>query len=563
MEVSKVHLLRFLLYLFFHSVTGQLKNPCNHNEFRCADESGCLSTEKLCNGIDNCQNGEDEKGNSQWDCTKSTLQTECSLQELKCRFGGCIPKSKKCDGVPDCWGGNDEATDLCSSKRPFRPRLSTLSPPTSKPQQIIEPIKKVTQNFYPVQIINPVQNYQPFPGFLEQFSSTWPPQAATTPLTTTSIQYIDDLSQPDNVPAIRVQPRKRGCPVLPKESGVEISCYMPRSGRFFDCTKIRSPIGAEITYSCAKYYASPKTGATTASITCKENNTWSTRNPRWKCNLTCGFKPVRPIPLIIQGRTAAPYDWPWHVALYNEDPPNSGTFNYYCGGTLISLRAVLTAAHCATTTGTSNKRTDRIIVIPGKYHRSFDKNDDKDRYAQRRRVVDIDVNEYYNTVNFEGDIAILWLDKEVDVTDGVRPACLPSKREDVVPGDDDFSLGILPGWGRSNNREIREELQEVDLPVVDIQTCKKSHPTFVTLVRASTFCAGYRNGTTACDGDSGGGLMFKHPQEKDKLVVKGIVSAGVQRRRGSGCEEQYYTVFTKVTHYRDWIDAMLQAKNNV
>ena len=51
----------------------------------------------------------------------------------------------------------------------------------------------------------------------------------------------------------------------------------------------------------------------------------------------CGIKPAH----IVGGSEVTPYSLPWQVGLVekNQDAP-------YCGGTLISDRHILTAAHC-------------------------------------------------------------------------------------------------------------------------------------------------------------------------------------------------------------------------
>jgi len=85
----------------------------------------------------------------------------------------------------------------------------------------------------------------------------------------------------------------------------------------------------------------------------------------------------------------------------------------------------------------------------------------------------------------------------VMITQRVRPVCLPPRDADEIPVG---MLGQLVGWGRTANGFL-DDLQETKLPVVDSRVCKESHPTFVGLVRRYNFCAGYTNGTSACDGD--------------------------------------------------------------
>ena len=51
----------------------------------------------------------------------------------------------------------------------------------------------------------------------------------------------------------------------------------------------------------------------------------------------CGRKPHR----IVGGSEAGPYSLPWQVALVRKNSQRP-----FCGGTLISNRHILTAAHC-------------------------------------------------------------------------------------------------------------------------------------------------------------------------------------------------------------------------
>jgi hypothetical protein len=49
-----------------------------------------------------------------------------------------------------------------------------------------------------------------------------------------------------------------------------------------------------------------------------------------------------------------------------------------------------------------------LFLFLGKFNRTAGNNDDT---VQGRKIVKIDINPYYNPVNLESDMAILWLEK--------------------------------------------------------------------------------------------------------------------------------------------------------
>lgn len=68
----------------------------------------------------------------------------------------------------------------------------------------------------------------------------------------------------------------------------------------------------------------------------------------------------------------------------------------------------------------------------------------------------------------------------------------------------------------------------------------------------------HRLGTSVCNGDSGGGLVFP-VKSKDRWVLEGIVSLSPRRKSTSYCDPFQYTVFTKVGLYIKWIQHIVDS----
>jgi secreted trypsin-like serine protease len=74
---------------------------------------------------------------------------------------------------------------------------------------------------------------------------------------------------------------------------------------------------------------------------------------------------------------------------------------------------------------------------------------------------------------------------------------------------------------------------------------------FVKVLTQNNFCAGYRNGTTLCNGDSGGGLYVKY---KNRWFLTGIVSFSLLRENGQPfCSKTNYGILVNVPKFSPWL----------
>ncbi|WP_020671337.1 S1 family peptidase [Amycolatopsis nigrescens] len=219
-------------------------------------------------------------------------------------------------------------------------------------------------------------------------------------------------------------------------------------------------------------------------------------------------------PYIVGGTQASVKDFPYAVFLTDAGG------NQFCGGTLISSSAVLTAAHCAKAV----KRTD-LRVVAGR-------DDKRTSEGVSVQVGEVWVHEEFSDPSKGNDIAVLKLNRRVPYGSA------------KVPSADDRALyeagtkATVVGWGRtSEGGERSDYLRKVVVPVVGDDSCKASFPGYD---KSNMVCAGYdEGGKDACQGDSGGPLLVGD-------TVIGIVSYGegcaVPNRPG---------VYTRVAAYTD------------
>ncbi|XP_068973413.1 venom protease-like [Bombus flavifrons] len=243
----------------------------------------------------------------------------------------------------------------------------------------------------------------------------------------------------------------------------------------------------------------------------------------------CGFSNVTHT-RVVGGKPAKLGAWPWMVALgfHNYIEPQNDP-QWHCGGSLISARHVLTAAHCA-------DDDDLYVVRIGDLNLKRD--DDGAHPIEMGFESKLFPSDY--DPNLRGDIAILKLERDVSFSEYIRPICLPieeSLRNNDFVGYNPF----VAGWGRlSFDGPYSDVLMEVQVPVVSNAECKKAYGN----IPDTEICAGYaEGGKDACTGDSGGPLMIS---QNFTYYEIGVVS------RGHGCALPGYPgIYTRVTSFLD------------
>ncbi|EDS34681.1 plasminogen [Culex quinquefasciatus] len=254
----------------------------------------------------------------------------------------------------------------------------------------------------------------------------------------------------------------------------------------------------------------------------------------------CGVPRIQHQALLRYASDSSPGDWPWHAALYHR---TGRSLDYACGGTLISEEFVLTAAHCLYDPESGVQLTKRRIRVRLGLH-NLDK-------ISSDSVKEFGVEEFYVSEKFQreslrDDIALLELNEAVRYTDYILPACI---NEQVLTSADS---GMAVGWGVTEDDMVSPVLKQARLPVVETVDCLDSDRDFFAgMIHRCMFCAGYQNGTTVCNGDSGGGLFV---ERNGVWYLGGIVSFSKARGPGSNlCVTDGYAGFTEVARFVEWI----------
>lgn len=270
---------------------------------------------------------------------------------------------------------------------------------------------------------------------------------------------------------------------------------------------------------------------------------------------------------IVGGKETRINDWPGQATLRTTTKGGKNAL-YFCGGTAISDRWVVTAAHCVSdiASGLQKSFKDRagkalvgtIQVVIGVD--DLDKVRDQDVYEVEKIVM----REGYTEASTSGrDIALIQLKRSyagpvarLSLQAGTDPQTPPGAEVRVAGFGSLQYLAPTNTYKRPGGQEYyagSKRLLETAMPTVSVEQCKARYPS--AKIDAEQVCAGLeQGGKDSCQGDSGGPLVAFDRRGCPYQV--GIVSWG------AGCGgAKDYGVYTRVSNHAGWLATFASLKS--
>ncbi|KAM7380959.1 hypothetical protein PAMP_004223 [Pampus punctatissimus] len=259
-----------------------------------------------------------------------------------------------------------------------------------------------------------------------------------------------------------------------------------------------------------------------------------------KC-LACGSRPQYSV-RIVGGNISRPGQFPWQVSLHFSS-------EHVCGGSIITSRWILTAAHCVFGFADPSMWTIHVGQTEQPVHG-----------AQSLSVEQIIYHGRYRPKGLDYDIALMKLTKPLVFNGFVEPICLPNHGEEFQEG----TMCWISGWGATEEEgETSVVLRSATVPLLSTKTCNQPE-VYQGFISSWMICAGYlEGGTDSCQvqtlvfkgelcfqGDSGGPLACEDSSVW-KLVGATSWGLGCAMRNKPG-------VYTRITRSLSWIRQQME-----
>nr|CAD7424928.1 unnamed protein product [Timema monikensis] len=203
----------------------------------------------------------------------------------------------------------------------------------------------------------------------------------------------------------------------------------------------------------------------------------------------------------LEGKFALPCK---HTILVEGEIPDLEWGTHTTAGHNISSDTL--TAHCLRYRERVELTIETLVVYLGRFNlKKFSEQD-----AQQVELEQLAIHPDYDSYKYDADLAVLVMKRSIVYNTFIQPICLWDRSPNLGPIVGKF--GTVVGWGRDENgNKVTPKPRMAQIPIVTQEECLRSKNDFVFLTSNRTFCAGSRNGTGPCNGDSGSGFILPLP----------------------------------------------------
>lgn len=330
------------------------------------------------------------------------------------------------------------------------------------------------------------------------------------------------------------------------------------------------------------------------------SQSFATRAPVFKLDNTaaCGVVKPKVRKFVANGEPTEDDTWPWHVQLHIAGNNRSDS-ETYCGGTLISKKYILTAAHCYDDLMANKRARNTMVLFKGveitnpKFLKSTSKTKTDNFYKIRASKVHLHPQYVPAMTESEArlkkvtpgpifDLALIEIRADSqELYDNLLPICLPDETTQLKVG----TKCKIMGHGFMNARDedffiMPSILQMADVTLSSNQACKDEveSQSIKSKINSDTICI--RGPIHPCVGDSGGPLLChgsssssiegesnddNYDDYEDSAASKsnkkwhlmGVTSFAVSTDDNDKCGQFKSAVFAKVSNVRQWIKSFV------
>ncbi|KAG6450192.1 hypothetical protein O3G_MSEX006451 [Manduca sexta] len=234
---------------------------------------------------------------------------------------------------------------------------------------------------------------------------------------------------------------------------------------------------------------------------------------------------------IVGGSAASLGQFPYQAGIVIHLPGGQAI----CGGSLLTNRRVLTAAHCW---WDGENQAQSFTVVLGSI-RVFSG-------GVRINTRDIVMHGSWQPRIVRNDVAMIRLPQNVGLNNNIQTIALPSGGQ----LNENFAgqRAVASGFGRTRDGQSisnSQALHHVTLDVIANNVCSRTQG-IGPFVHSTNVCTSGAGGRSTCQGDSGGPLVVTR---NNRPLLIGATSFGHR----DGCQVGFPAVYARITSFNDWI----------